>query len=104
MQGEQSNEEKLHLEAKIKELSEELEQKTSTHNLLSLQIKRLQDDVRRVKRDLEEKSTERAGQTSKIEELNLHNDSSQRELKRLIHKKQVRYIDNFYHRCLAGRV
>lgn len=42
MQGEQSNEEKLHLEAKIKELVDELEQKTSTHNLLSLQLKRLQ--------------------------------------------------------------
>ena len=42
MQGEQSNEEKLHLEAKIKELTEELEQKTSTHHLLSLQLKRLQ--------------------------------------------------------------
>ena len=42
MHGEQSNEEKLQLEAKIKELTEELEQNTSTHNLLSLQLKRLQ--------------------------------------------------------------
>lgn len=93
MQGEQSNEEKLHLEAKIKELTEELEQKTSTHNLLSLQIKRLQDDVRRVKRNLEDRSSEKADLTSKIEELNLHNDSSHRELKRLTSRKQVKNID-----------
>ena len=45
MQGEQSNEEKLHLEAKIKNLIAELEDKTQTHQLLSLQLKRLQVDV-----------------------------------------------------------
>lgn len=42
MQGEQSNEEKLQLEAKIQELTSELDEKTNTHNLLRLQIKRLQ--------------------------------------------------------------
>jgi len=42
MQGEQSNEEKLQLEAKIKELTEELEQKSHTRHMLSLQLKRLQ--------------------------------------------------------------
>ena len=45
MAGEQSNEEKLHLEAKIKDLQEELEQRTTTHSLLSIQIKRLQVSV-----------------------------------------------------------
>ena len=167
MYGEQSNEEKLQLEAKIKELTEELEQKTSTHNLLSLQLKRLQvrvcymllktlwvdplihhklmtrslwpcsvfhggrqregfkfcfdgrkeaaglesvlpwcssllhlfnccaqDDVRRVKRELEASGSEKADMTSKIEELNLHNDSSQRELRVLTNKKKVRQTHN----------
>ncbi len=42
MQGEQSNEEKLQLEAKIKELTTELDEQTSTHHLLQLQLKRLQ--------------------------------------------------------------
>ena len=42
MQGEQSNEDKIHLEAKIKELTQELDEKTQTHHLLSLQLKRLQ--------------------------------------------------------------
>ena len=42
MSGEQSNEEKLQLEARIKELTNDLEERTTTHNLLSLQLKRLQ--------------------------------------------------------------
>ena len=50
----------------------------------------LQDDIRRVKRDLDKSGTEKADLTSKMEELNLHNDSSQRELKRIIYNKQVK--------------
>lgn len=46
--------------------------------------------MRRVKRDLETKTGERADLTSKIEELNLHNSTSQNELKRLIKDKQVK--------------
>ena len=42
MQGEQSNEEKLTLEQKIKDLTGDLDAKCTTHTLLSLQIKRLQ--------------------------------------------------------------
>ena len=42
MQGERSNEEKIQLEAKIKDLTEELDQKNNTHTLLTLQLKRLQ--------------------------------------------------------------
>ena len=42
MQGERSNEEKIQLEQKIKDLTEELDQKNNTHVLLTLQLKRLQ--------------------------------------------------------------
>ena len=42
MQGERSNEEKIALEAKIKDLNEDLEQRNNTHTLLTLQLKRLQ--------------------------------------------------------------
>ena len=41
MQGEQSNEEKIQLDAKIQELTDDLEAKSHTHHLLDLQIKRL---------------------------------------------------------------
>lgn len=42
MQGERSNEEKLQLEARIEDLTQELEDKNGVHTLLSLQLKRLQ--------------------------------------------------------------
>ena len=42
MQGEQSNEEKQAMEAKIKQLNEDLERKISVHDILTLQLKRLQ--------------------------------------------------------------
>ena len=48
-----------------------------------------QDDIRRVKRGLETSGKEKCGLTSKIEELELYNNSSQRELKNLINTKEV---------------
>ncbi len=42
-----------------------------------------------MKRDHEIKTEERQDLTSKIEELNLHNGTSQHELKKLIKSKQV---------------
>ncbi|KAK3603714.1 hypothetical protein CHS0354_023327 [Potamilus streckersoni] len=93
MQGERSNEEKIQLEAKIKELTDDLEQKNNTHTLLTLQLKRLQDDIRRVSRELEKSGAEKFDFTSKIEELNLYNDSSERELKTIISNKQRLMVD-----------
>ena len=89
MQGEQSNDEKMQLEQKIKQLNNELDERIQTRNLLSLQRKRLQDDVRRVKRDLHKTKASKDELTSKIEELHLHNDSSERQLKIQINDKQV---------------
>lgn len=93
MQGEQSNEEKLHLEKRISELTNELEEKTQTRQLLNIQIKRLHDDVRREKRDLEKSTEERQDLQSKIEELDLNNDSSGRELKKIIKNKQDMMVE-----------
>ena len=63
MQGEHSNEEKLTLEARIKELTEHLEERQQAHTLLNAQLKRLQDDIRRAKRDLEKSNQEMSGLT-----------------------------------------
>lgn len=93
MQGERSNEEKIALEAKIKDLNEDLEQRNNTHTLLTLQLKRLQDDIRRVKRDWEKSASEKCDLTSKIEELNLYNDSSEKELRKIIRNKQDMMVD-----------
>ncbi|KAJ8309699.1 hypothetical protein KUTeg_011564, partial [Tegillarca granosa] len=93
MQGERSNEEKIALEAKIATLTEELEQKNNTHTLLTLQLKRLQDDIRRVRRELEKSGAEKGDLTSKIEELNLYNDTSESELRKIIKAKQYLMVD-----------
>jgi len=90
MVGEQSNEEKMHLEEKIKQLNAELEEKQHKHQLLSQQQKRLLDDVRRVKRDLHKTNAAMEELTSKIEELNLLNDSSERQLKLQVKEKLVK--------------
>ena len=42
MQGERSNEEKVQLEQRLSELTKDLDEKNNTHNLLTLQLKRLQ--------------------------------------------------------------
>ena len=42
LKGERSNEEKVALEQKIKEFTDDLDQKQNTHTLLTLQLKRLQ--------------------------------------------------------------
>lgn len=93
MQGERSNEEKIQLEQKIKDLTEELDQKNNTHVLLTLQLKRLQDDIRRVSRELEKGGAEKDDLISKIEELDLYNDNSERELKKIIGGKQNLMVD-----------
>jgi len=46
----------------------------------------LQDDIRRQKRDMERTGEEKADFTSKIEELNLHNETSAKELKNRIER------------------
>ena len=46
-----------------------------------------------MKRDLEKSREEKSALTSKIEELHLHNDSSQRESKRIIHNKQELMVE-----------
>lgn len=57
--------------------------------LLKAQLKGLQDDLRRVGRRLETSSKDKAQLTGRIDELNLHIDSTQRELKKVVAQKQV---------------
>lgn len=93
MAGEQSHEEKHHLEQRVKELTADLDNKNNAHNLLTLQLKRLQDDIRRVTRELETSGAQKADLTSKIEEITLYNENSERELRNLIKSKQDKMVD-----------
>jgi len=93
MQGEHNTEEKAALEEKVDRLQSELEAKNATHFLLTNQLKRLQDDLRRENRELELTHTDKDDHTVKIDELNLYNDNSEVELKRIIKSKQNLMVD-----------
>lgn len=94
MQGEVNTEEKKELENRIEELTSTLEGKNSTQTILTHQLKRLQDDIRRQKRDMEKIGAEKAGLTNKIEELELHNEISQKEQKVTTNKKQDLMVED----------
>ena len=94
MKGEINTDEKKELEEKIIALTSACEDKTNVQTLLTTQLKRLQDDIRRQKRDMEKIGGEKSGLTSKIEELELHNDISQKELKSTITKKQNSMVED----------
>ena len=77
----------------MQELEAEWEKQQVTAQLLQNQLKRLQDDLRKVSRQLDRDSKEKAINTGKIEELNLHIDSLQRELRKAVAAKQVNILD-----------
>ncbi|GFO22705.1 coiled-coil domain-containing protein 39 [Plakobranchus ocellatus] len=93
MLGDSNTEEKTVLEAKIRQLQDELDKKTQTQQLLQLQLKRVQDDLRCVTRSLDQSHAEKDDLTVKIDELHLYNDSSEAELKKIIKNKQNIMVD-----------
>ncbi|XP_065888087.1 coiled-coil domain-containing protein 39-like [Dysidea avara] len=93
LQGERSDDEKIQLQTKIKELEAEWESQQNSAQILQHQLKRLQDDLRKVSRHLDRDCKEKDINTGKIEELNLHIDSLQRELRKAISNKQNLMVD-----------
>lgn len=93
MQGEHNTEEKANLEDKAARLQSELDAKNHTQTLLTTQLKRLQDDLRRENRELDLTHTEKDDLTVKIDELNLYNDNSEAEYKRIVKTKQNLMVD-----------
>jgi chromosome segregation ATPase len=93
MQGDRSEEEQTKLNAKFKELESESSRQLHEEALLKNQLKKLQDDLRRVSRSLERSSKGRELLTGRIDEVNLHIDSTQREMKKLIANKQEMMVE-----------
>ncbi|KAI8772472.1 coiled-coil domain-containing protein 39 [Biomphalaria glabrata] len=93
MQGEHNTEQKNQLEVKCKQLMEELEDKIQTYNMLSTQLKRVQDDIRRSNRLLDATKVEKEDLAVKIVELNLFNDNSEGELKKVTKNKQNSMVE-----------
>ena len=87
LQGERSDEEREALAEKIKFLNEQFENLADTKVFLEDQMKKLNDDLRRGERELSRSTGEKDYLATKIDELNLHNDSSQRSLKKMTSEK-----------------
>jgi UDP-glucose:O-linked fucose beta-1,3-glucosyltransferase len=93
LDGERTEDEKALLTEKIKELENEWCSQHQTETLLQNQLKRLQDDLRRTMRDVEKSHGEKNILIGKIDELNLHIDSTKRESKKINHNKEDLIVD-----------
>ncbi|XP_067109622.1 coiled-coil domain-containing protein 39 [Osmerus mordax] len=94
LKGDVNTDEKQALEHKTSQLAETLEEKRRTAGLLTTQLKKLQDDIRCVKKETEKTGSENRNMTTKIEELNLFNDTTDKELKKLRLKKQDTMVED----------
>ncbi|XP_071764118.2 coiled-coil domain-containing protein 39 [Centroberyx gerrardi] len=94
LQGEVNTEEKQMLEKKMTELTNALEEKKTTANMLIVQLKQLEDDIRCVRKETERTGAQKRDLTTKIEELHLFNDTAEKELKKLSLKKQDTMVED----------
>ncbi|XP_066457641.1 coiled-coil domain-containing protein 39 [Eleutherodactylus coqui] len=94
MKGEVNTDEKHALEVKISALSKTFDERRGALNILNSQHKKLQGDVRNIKRELEKTGQERENLISKMEELKLFNNMSDKALKKLRTSKQDLMVDD----------
>ncbi|MBN3319607.1 CCD39 protein, partial [Atractosteus spatula] len=94
LKGEVNTEEKQALEARVAELTHSLEEKKKIASLLTAQLKKLQDDIRYIKKEMEKTGADKSDLTSKIEELNLFNENSEKELKKIRQQKQDTMVED----------
>ncbi|KAG8581329.1 hypothetical protein GDO81_007633 [Engystomops pustulosus] len=94
LKGEVNTDEKHSLEMKVSDLSKTFDERKFALNILNTQHKKLQGDVRNIKRDLEKTGQEKENLNSKMEELKLFNNMSDKELKKLRTSKQDLMVDD----------
>ncbi|XP_026966910.1 coiled-coil domain-containing protein 39 isoform X2 [Sagmatias obliquidens] len=94
LKGDINSEEKQALEAKTVELQKTLEEKKSTFNLLETQIKKLHNDLYFIKKSNSKNRDEKQSLMTKINELNLFNDKSEKELNKVKALKQDLMIED----------
>ncbi|KAH1165083.1 coiled-coil domain-containing protein 39 [Mauremys mutica] len=94
LQGDINTDERQVLEAKVAELTKTLEEKKDAYNLLHAQHKKLQSDVHFIKRAMDKTGEEMTGLMIRIDELNLFNDKSDKELKKTKALKQDLMIED----------
>ncbi|XP_069829905.1 coiled-coil domain-containing protein 39 isoform X1 [Dendropsophus ebraccatus] len=94
LKGEVNTDEKHALETKVSDLSKMFDERKAALNLLNSQHKKLQADVRNIKRELEKTGQEKENLISKMEELKLFNNMSDKALKKLRTSKQEFMVDD----------
>ncbi|XP_068137178.1 coiled-coil domain-containing protein 39 [Hyperolius riggenbachi] len=94
LKGEVNTDEKHALETKVADLSKTLDERKAALNILNSQHKKLQGDVRYIKRELEKTGQEKGDLISKLEELKLFNTMSDKALKELRTSKQDLMVDD----------
>ncbi|XP_049631867.1 coiled-coil domain-containing protein 39 [Suncus etruscus] len=94
LKGEINSEEKHTLETKLVELKKVLEEKKSTFDLLEAQIEKLHNDLYFIKKLNAKNLDEKQALLTKINELNLFNDTSEKELKKTKTLKQNLMIED----------
>uniref|UniRef100_A0A4X1V2D4 Coiled-coil domain-containing protein 39 n=1 Tax=Sus scrofa TaxID=9823 RepID=A0A4X1V2D4_PIG len=94
LKGEINSEERQALEAKTVELKKTLEEKKSTLSLLEVQIKKLHNDLYFIKKSNSKNCDEKQSLMTKINELNLFNDRSEKELNKVKALKQDLMIED----------
>jgi len=92
-QGERSDEEKETLEARISELTSELEQLTKKWNMLTGQVKRSGEEVKTARRKMDAVEADRKAVMVTIGELKLYNDSSAHQLAIKVKEKEELMVD-----------
>uniref|UniRef100_A0A8C2D1C9 Coiled-coil domain-containing protein 39 n=1 Tax=Cyprinus carpio TaxID=7962 RepID=A0A8C2D1C9_CYPCA len=93
LQGKVNTEEKEALEKKASDLAEALEEKKRTATTLTTQLKKLEDDIRCVRKDTEKIGAEKRELASKIQEMELFIDNSEKDQKKLRLKKQESMVE-----------
>ncbi|XP_070262849.1 coiled-coil domain-containing protein 39 isoform X2 [Myotis yumanensis] len=94
LRGEINSEEKQSLQVKIVELKETLEERNSTFGTLETQIKKLHNDLYFIKMSNSKNFDEKKSLMTKINELNLFNERSEKELSKARALKQDLMIED----------
>ncbi|XP_006770080.1 PREDICTED: coiled-coil domain-containing protein 39 [Myotis davidii] len=94
LRGEINSEEKQGLQVKIVELKETLEERNSTFGTLETQIKKLHNDLYFIKMSNSKNFDEKKSLMTKINELNLFNERSEKELSKARALKQDLMIED----------
>ncbi|XP_051556328.1 coiled-coil domain-containing protein 39-like isoform X2 [Myxocyprinus asiaticus] len=93
LQGEVNKDEKEALEKRASDMAEALEERKRTAATLTTQLKKLQDDIRCIRKETEKTGAEKRDLTSKIQDMQLFIDISEKEQKKLRLKKQDSMVE-----------